>query len=141
MKIEHSKGPFKVVSREICEDGSQIPARVDAANSYLCFLEGTTQAWKKTPEVCLTDGKLIAICDRAPHECTVPNCPGDLNRRKLELLEEMLAALEDVMIMWKAPKPKKLDDALTWRQNDEKAELAAFKAIAKAKELECSNKS
>lgn len=28
-----------------------------------------------------------------PHRCSVPNCPGDLNRRKLELWEEMMGAL------------------------------------------------
>ena len=30
----------------------------------------------------------------SPHECSVPGCPGDLNRRKLELFGEMLARME-----------------------------------------------
>lgn len=30
----------------------------------------------------------------SPHECSVPNCPGDLNRRKLELFDKMLEALQ-----------------------------------------------
>ena len=29
-----------------------------------------------------------------PHECSVPGCPGDLNRRKLELFGEMLINME-----------------------------------------------
>jgi hypothetical protein len=42
----------------------------------------------------MPDGK---ECDvdlfEAPHECTVPACPGNLNRRKLEMFDEMLSTL------------------------------------------------
>ncbi len=29
------------------------------------------------------------------HICTDPSCPGDINRRKLEMFGELVAALED----------------------------------------------
>ena len=32
--------------------------------------------------------------ESTPHECSVPNCPGDLNRRKLEMFDKMLDALQ-----------------------------------------------
>ena len=31
--------------------------------------------------------------ESTPHECAVPNCPGDLNRRKLEIFEEIVECL------------------------------------------------
>lgn len=30
---------------------------------------------------------------QVPHECTIPSCPGNINRLKLEMWDEMLAAL------------------------------------------------
>ena len=30
----------------------------------------------------------------APHDCMMPNCPGPENKRKLEVFEELLAALK-----------------------------------------------
>ncbi|MDE2233778.1 MAG: hypothetical protein KGJ90_06790 [Patescibacteria group bacterium] len=40
-------------------------------------------------------GNTILICSasEAPHECDIPGCPGDLNRRKLELFNEMAETL------------------------------------------------
>jgi hypothetical protein len=46
--------------------------------------------------------------------------------------DELLSALKDVLVMWKSPQPTKLDEALSWRQNDINAEAAARAAISRA---------
>jgi hypothetical protein len=48
-----------------------------------------------------------------------------------EAVAELVDALRDVMVMWDSPQPRKLDDALTWRQNDERARMKARALIAK----------
>lgn len=48
-----------------------------------------------------------------------------------EAVAELVEALRDVMVMWDSPQPRKLDDALTWRQNDERARTKARALIAK----------
>lgn len=40
------------------------------------------------------DGYSRISPNEVPHECSVPDCPGDLNRRKLELFGEMLINME-----------------------------------------------
>lgn len=51
----------------------------------------------------LTDAKGFTEVDghSAPHECSVPDCPGNRNRLKLELFDEMLAALERANVLAK----------------------------------------
>lgn len=39
------------------------------------------------------DAELLARAREVPHHCTDPNCPGDINRRKLEAFEAMREAL------------------------------------------------
>ena len=34
----------------------------------------------------------------SPHKCSVPDCPGDLNRRKLEMFDGLLEALTRVYL-------------------------------------------
>lgn len=40
-----------------------------------------------------TDARLRAVYDTAPHHCAVPDCPGDLNRRRLEAFDQMRKVL------------------------------------------------
>jgi len=43
-----------------------------------------------------TEGLRLNLRERweqSPHRCHNPNCPGDLNRRRLELFDEMLFTL------------------------------------------------
>lgn len=37
---------------------------------------------------------LTSHWESVPHECSVPGCPGNRNRQKLELFDEMYEALE-----------------------------------------------
>ena len=46
------------------------------------------------PILSFEDAQLISHAPEVPHECSVPGCPGDLNRRKLELFGEMLINME-----------------------------------------------
>lgn len=53
------------------------------------------------------------------------------------LINELVEALEAmVVVMDRGGQPRKLDEALTWRQNDEKARAMAAAALAKAKEVQ-----
>ena len=53
--------------------------------------------------------------------------------KRLEKINgEVLGALKMGLQMWRSTEPRKLDEALTWRQNDEKAMNAAKQAIAHA---------
>lgn len=42
----------------------------------------------------LGTAKLFALSDTAPHDCDVPGCPGPVNKRKLEALEELVKAAQ-----------------------------------------------
>ena len=45
--------------------------------------------WERVPR-----SELVALACGSPHDCDVPNCPGPVNKRKLEAFDELLAALE-----------------------------------------------
>ena len=46
-------------------------------------------------EVSLVNAELIALAPTAPHDCADPDCPGAVNKRKLEAFPEMLEALRE----------------------------------------------
>jgi len=52
------------------------------------------------------DQELLARYREAPHECSIPDCLGDLNRRKLELLEQ---AVELIVLARRATDPHSQD--------------------------------
>ena len=41
------------------------------------------------------DRELLGMIASAPHECDDPKCPGNINRQKLEMFDEMLSALRE----------------------------------------------
>lgn len=43
------------------------------------------------------DYRLLVSADHAPHVCANPNCPGDINRRKLELWDELSAFVKRIV--------------------------------------------
>jgi len=48
-------------------------------------------------ETAHANARLIAAAPTAPHECDDPKCPGNINRIKLGLFDNMLAALKDLL--------------------------------------------
>ncbi len=52
----------------------------------------------------------------------------------IEASPDLLAACKALLVIMKTSKPRKLDEALTWRQNDELAVNLAEQAIKKAEE-------
>lgn len=56
------------------------------------------------------------------------------NARMMSAAPDLYEALNAVLVMWdRGPCPKKLDQALSWRENDERAREMARAAIAKAR--------
>ena len=43
---------------------------------------------------------LLALAPTAPHHCADPNCPGDINRRKLEAIDEMRQVMSTVLTIY-----------------------------------------
>lgn len=39
------------------------------------------------------NAELLALSPTAPHHCADPKCPGDINRRKLEMWQKLLVGL------------------------------------------------
>jgi hypothetical protein len=61
-----------------------------------------------------------------------PRAEQDANARLIAAAPDLLEALKALLVMCHSPEPVKLDEALTWRENDERAEAMARAAIAKA---------
>ena len=40
----------------------------------------------------LSSDEVMAYCLNAPHECSEPKCPGNVNRRKLKLFDRLVKA-------------------------------------------------
>ena len=43
------------------------------------------------------NAELIATAQTAPHECDDPDCPGNINRKKLEALDVLIDACRDAL--------------------------------------------
>lgn len=82
-KLKHMKGPWKYTGSEIW-----------AAHERIVMGRGTYDVKDRE----LRDGvrQLICLAPTAPHSCADPQCPGDINRRKLQAAEEMVALIQKV---------------------------------------------
>jgi len=78
-------------------------------------------AWKTSYEV----------FRRSEHVAT---CEKEIYARLIACAPDLLAACKALLQMNETSKPRKLDEALTWRHNDELATNMAKEAIAKAEE-------
>lgn len=91
MKIEHTPGPFDYRSHE-------------GGRPYVTkrrhFQLGQSGGGKGIAIVFGDDNsnaELLSLATSAPHECSVPDCPGNLNRRKLEMWQEAVNLCDDLM--------------------------------------------
>lgn len=48
------------------------------------------------------NGLLFLNAREAPHDCDVSGCPGPENKRKLEVFDELVTALEGLLPMWES---------------------------------------
>jgi hypothetical protein len=71
-------------------------------------------------------GETVAFMSRASHESR------PALGAKMAAGEELLEALENLFHCVNIARPRKLDDALTWRQNDHRVKVMVEAAIKKA---------
>jgi hypothetical protein len=99
----------------------------------------TPGPWRVTnnPDGVYHDTMSLVVTDKGevcgPRQIRL-QAPGDVeaNARLIAAAPDLLAALKALLVMCHSPEPVKLDEALTWRENDERAEAMARAAIAKA---------
>ena len=48
-------------------------------------------------EEAVANAQLIALAPTAPHECDDPNCPGNINRLRLEAFDDLLEACQKLL--------------------------------------------
>ena len=97
MRINHTKGEFKVITPE---ERKGIFSDVEFPELLICDEHDGTEPWCIAD---LYDGQpgeagdalLLEHIAEVPHECDDPKCPGNINRQKLEMFDEMLSALRE----------------------------------------------
>lgn len=87
--IEHTPGPWMKNYPYVWSENDH--------GSYRVHCTFSTNVWGNdgncTPEEeNRGNARLVAAVHTAPHECADPQCPGNVNRRKLEAFDELLAA-------------------------------------------------
>ena len=98
-KIEHTQQPweFRVYS-EGCTIVSKhtAPGRSvrDALKGVQVRVAAEINDDQSNVHEASPDARLLALAPTAPHECSHKGCPGDLNRRRLEMLDELAEAAE-----------------------------------------------
>lgn len=91
MKLKHTPGPWSYGQRE-SEVGSNY-YRIKTSNDVLSGDNLVGYCGE-------ANARLIAAAPEAPHECDDPKCPGNINRQKLELYDEMVKALQEIYEDW-----------------------------------------
>lgn len=92
-KVIHTKGPFKVQGGSIVKPGAE---RTSIAG---VTMHGTGCSRGYDPED-LGNASLIGSFDQVPHDCGDPACPGNRNRRRLELFPQIRAAMVNLVCNW-----------------------------------------
>lgn len=76
------------------------------------------------------EGKFEAYIERIPYG-EIPESEAVANARLIAAAPALYEALKAMLVMMdRGGQPRKLDEALTWRQNDEKARAMATAALA-----------
>lgn len=100
--------------------------------SYVCIC-----STERHTERAFADMELIALARTAPHECANPMCPGNVNRLKLGVFDDLLAAcIEAANAIVMAGNHGRLDSGTspgTWSKPYRDAYENLQAAIAKAK--------
>lgn len=83
--IEHTKGSWKARGRLVHSESD---------DSLIAAVYPATQ---QDEAVAKANAHLAAKACEAPHECSDPQCPGNVNRRKLEAYDGLLAAYNAIL--------------------------------------------
>ena len=95
-KIKHSKSPFHLHAGE---KPLHIGSGVYTRDVYSKHGRVIATARGCGEDFANGHAELIKLCDRAPHECDDPACPGMRNKRKLELLDEVMDIVKSMYIL------------------------------------------
>ena len=100
----HTPGPWELDNDE--REGMEWNIHVVQTNHdmRICFMTSDGPARE--------NAELIALAPTAPHTCSDPTCPGNINRQKLELWGELVEAIYNLL------------DARGYRAEDEARQLA-----------------
>jgi len=103
----------------------------EAANTY--YIHAEAGSYQREGQTCYYIGGLYDR-DSFVADLIVTNQgpSGDANARLIAAAPELLEALQAVLAMADTTAPRKQDDAITWRENDDLARGKALAAIAKA---------
>jgi hypothetical protein len=105
-----------------------LPKHLDDGSPYFIAVFGDLMP----PEQARGNAHLIATACAAPHECSDPQCPGNVNWRKLELFDELLAAFkvftDEVSTSHRALGPHRCEDVRPVCPDIDAARAAIVKA-------------
>ena len=82
------------------------------------------------------DAKLVERTHEVPHDCDIPNCPGPVNKRKLEAFDDLLAACLAVTNLLQATIVKYVDNGTILTNGEWDLVGQAHTVIAKAASLQ-----
>lgn len=85
-KINHTPGPWAIDAKNICDIQSVGENLEIATTEPMILCGGITPPRIKAN----TNAQLISLAPSSPHECDDPKCPGNVNRVKLEMFDEIV---------------------------------------------------
>ena len=92
-KIEHTTGEWDWTAYR--RDGPQIALVSRDGYDVLVATGDDSASWLDIRSE--GDAALLRIAKAAPHECSNEGCPGDLNRRRLEMLDSIMLGIRDTV--------------------------------------------
>lgn len=106
-KIKHTGGEWKAERGVPVGDGRGIivgASKGDTRFNWICRLfhpdsDGSIGLTSRAPAAyeCEGNASLIELACEVPHDCDDDACPGNVNRRKLELLDELAKATTELL--------------------------------------------
>lgn len=106
--IRHTPGPWELIvndrwpfTQAVEDKTKKLGVGIDMYH-YSTVDKNLEDVFARNPQnkIRFADAELIALAPTAPHECDDPKCPGNINRRKLELYPEMMAIINDINNGW-----------------------------------------
>ena len=88
--MTHTPGPWKV--KKLDGEIYINPSRESGEYALLAKVHGARPRPGRSEDTAQANARLIAAAPEAPHDCEVPDCPGQRNKRLLEATEGLLEA-------------------------------------------------